>query len=65
MRMEFVEGVWREREVELKVGDAREWVEEEHSCKVSHEQAAEDQTLAYWALGVQCICEILALIYLG
>ena len=24
MRMEFVEGVWREREVELKVGDARE-----------------------------------------
>ena len=64
MRMEFVEGVWREREVELKVGDARKWVEQD-SCKVSHEQAAEDQTLAYWALGVQCICEILALIYLG
>ena len=65
MQMEFVEGVWREREVELKVGDASEWVEQEDSCKVSDEQAAEDQTLAYWALGVQCICEILALIYLG
>ena len=65
MRMEFVEGVWREREVELKVGDASEWVEQGERCEVSHEQAAEDQTLVYWALGVQCICEILALIYLG
>ena len=65
MRMEFVEGVWREREVELREGDARERMLPEDSCKVSHEQAAEDQALAYWALGVQCICEILALIYLG
>jgi len=60
MRMEFVEGVWREREVELNVGDARERMLPEDRCEVPHQQA-----LAYWALGVQCICEILALMYLG
>ena len=65
MQMEFVEGVWREREVELKEGDARERMLPGHMSEVSHEQAAEHQTLAYWALGVQSICEILALIYLG